>query len=163
MRTNVVAGHSFRSSDGGGDELSYRSVVYDEEREGPHTHRSTRCCYRGVFLFASLCRLGTRAYILWGAGMSGSDKVRVWRLRTRGFAVVGALCFALIWLLKILGSTEFTDSLIGPLVLLFVILWLSGLYCTHRYWKDFREDEIQRGGSAETASEKWHELHPPPG
>jgi len=56
-----------------------------------------------------------------------------------------------------------TDSLIGPLVLLFVMLWLSGLYCTRRYWKDFREDEIRRGGSAETASEKWHELHPPPG
>ena len=94
--------------------------------------------------------------------MSVSDEVRVWRLRTRGFAVAGAFCLALICLLKIFGSTEFTDYLIGALVLSFVVLWLSGLYCTHRYWKDFREDEMRRGGSAAIAREKWDKLHPPP-
>jgi hypothetical protein len=93
--------------------------------------------------------------------MTVSEKVRVWRLRARGFAVAGALCLALIFLLKILDPTEFVKSLIGFLVLVLVFLWLYGLYCTYRYWKDFREDEIRRGGSTETAREKWHKLHPP--
>lgn len=95
--------------------------------------------------------------------MTVSEEVRVWRLRARGFAVAGVLCLALIFLLKILDPTEFVKSSIGPLVLVLVFLWLYGLYCTYRYWKDFREDEIRRGGSAETAREKWHNLHPPPG
>ncbi|WP_145963773.1 hypothetical protein [Bradyrhizobium algeriense] len=94
--------------------------------------------------------------------MPVADEVRVWRLRARGFAIGGALCLALICLLKIVDPTEFAKNLIGPLVLVFVFLWLSGLYCTHRYWKDFSEDEIRRGGSKKTAREKWHLLHPPP-
>lgn len=94
--------------------------------------------------------------------MAGSDDVRVWRLRAQGFAVCGVLCLALIFLLKMFDPITLANSLIGPLVLVFVFLWLSGLYCTHRYWKDFREDEVRRGGSAKTAQEKWHKLHPPP-
>ncbi|MBB4261876.1 MULTISPECIES: hypothetical protein [unclassified Bradyrhizobium] len=95
--------------------------------------------------------------------MTVSEEVRVWRLRARVFAVSGALCLALIFLLKILDPTEFAKGLIGPLVLVLVFLWLYGLFCTYRYWKDFREDEVRRGGSAETAREKWHKLHPPAG
>ncbi|WP_156950847.1 hypothetical protein [Bradyrhizobium arachidis] len=95
--------------------------------------------------------------------MTVSEEVRVWQFRVRGFAVAGAVCLALIFLLKILDPTEFVKSIIRPLVLLLVFLWLCGLYCTYRYWKDFREDEIRRGGSAETARAKWHTLHPPPG
>ena len=94
--------------------------------------------------------------------MSVLRKVRVWRLRARAFAVGGALCLALICLLKILGPLEFAGNLIGLLVLLFVLFCLCGLYCTHRYWKDFRDDEIGRGGSTNTAHDKWHLLHPPP-
>ncbi|WP_339027095.1 hypothetical protein WI604_20000 [Bradyrhizobium symbiodeficiens] len=95
--------------------------------------------------------------------MTFSEEVRDWRLRARGFAVAGALCLALIFLLKILDPSEFAKGLIGPLVLVFVFLWLYGLFCTYRYWKDFRKDEMRRGGSAETAREEWHKLHPPPG
>lgn len=95
--------------------------------------------------------------------MTVSEEVRVWRFRVRGFAVAGAVCLVLIFLLKILDPTEFVKSFIRPLVLLVVFLWLCGLYCTYRYWKDFREDEIRRGGSEETARAKWHKLHPPPG
>jgi hypothetical protein len=94
-------------------------------------------------------------------GMPVSDEVRVWRLRARGFAVGGVLCLALIFLLKIFDPAGLANSLIGPLVLVFALLWMSGLYCTHRYWKDFRDNEIRRGGSAEAAREKWHKLHPP--
>lgn len=94
--------------------------------------------------------------------MTVSEEIRVWRLRARGFAVAGAVCLALIFLLKVLDPTEFAKSFIRPLVLVLVFLWLYGLYCTYRYWKVFREDEIRRGGSAETARAKWHELHPPP-
>lgn len=95
--------------------------------------------------------------------MTVSEEIRAWRLRARGFAVAGAVCLALIFLLKILDPTEFAKSFIRPLVLVLVFLWLYGLYCTYRYWKDFREDEIRRGGSAETARAKWHKLHPPLG
>lgn len=95
--------------------------------------------------------------------MTVSEEVRVWRSRVRGFAVAGAVCLALIFLLKILDPTEFVKSFILPLVLLLVFLWLCGLYCTYRYWKDFREDEVRGGGSAEAARAKWHKLHPPPG
>jgi hypothetical protein len=93
--------------------------------------------------------------------MSVLAKVGVWRLRAQAFAVGGALCVGLTFLLKIFGPTEFAGNLIGLLVVLFVVFWLSGLYCTHRYWKDFSEDEIRRGGSTKTAREKWHLLHPP--
>ncbi|WP_456624377.1 hypothetical protein, partial [Bradyrhizobium sp. P5_C12] len=62
--------------------------------------------------------------------MTISEEVRVWRLRARGFAAAGVLCFALIFLLKILDPTEFAKSSIGPLVLVLVSLWLYGLYCT---------------------------------
>jgi hypothetical protein len=65
--------------------------------------------------------------------MTVSEEVRVWRFRVRGFAVAGAVCLALIFLLKILDPTEFVKSIILPLVLLFVFLWLCGLYCTYRY------------------------------
>lgn len=95
--------------------------------------------------------------------MTVSDEVRVWRFRVRGFAVAGVVCLALIFLLKIFNPTEVVKSLIRPLVLLLVFLWLCGLYCTYRYWKDFREDEVRRGGSEETARAKWHKLHPPSG
>lgn len=95
--------------------------------------------------------------------MTVSDEVRVWRFRVRGFAVAGVVCLALIFLLKIFDVTEFAKSVILPLVLLLVFLWLCGLYCTWRYWKSFREDEVRRGGSEETARVKWHRLHPPPG
>ena len=94
--------------------------------------------------------------------MPVSAKVRVWRLRARSFGVDGALCLALICLLTIFDPTKFAKNLISPLVLVFVFLWLFGLYCTHRYWKDFCEDEIRCGGSKKTAREKWHLLHPPP-
>ena len=94
--------------------------------------------------------------------MSVLDNVRVWRLRARAFAVGGALCLGLICLLKIFGPTEFAGTAIGLLVVLFVFFWLSGLYCTHRYGKDFSEDEIRRGGSTKNAREKWRLLHPPP-
>lgn len=77
--------------------------------------------------------------------------------------MLGVPCLALILLLKILAPTEFVTSAIGPLVLVLVLLWLYGLYCIYRTWKDSREDEIRRGGSAETARKKWHELHPPLG
>jgi type VI protein secretion system component VasK len=95
--------------------------------------------------------------------MTVSDEVRVWRFRVRGFAVAGVVCLALIVLMEIFDTTEFEKSIIRLLVLLFLFLWLCGLYCTHRYWKDFREDEIRRGGSTETARAKWDELHPPLG
>jgi len=95
--------------------------------------------------------------------MTVSEEVRVWRFRVRGFAVAGVVCLALIFLLKIFDPTEFVKGFIRPLVLLLVFLWLCGLYCTYRYWKDFREDEVRRGGSEETARAKWHKLHPPPG
>lgn len=94
--------------------------------------------------------------------MTVSEELRVWRFRVRGFAAAGAVCLALIFLLKILDPTEFVKSFIRPLVLLLIFLWLCGLYCTYRYWKGFREDEIRRGGSEETARAKWHKLHPPP-
>ena len=58
--------------------------------------------------------------------MTVSEEVRVWRLRARGFAVAGALCLALIFLLKILDPTEFVNSSIGPLVLVFVLLGSAG-------------------------------------
>jgi hypothetical protein len=58
--------------------------------------------------------------------MTFSEKARVWRLRARGFAVAGALCLALILLLKSLAPTEFATSVIGPLVLVLVLLWLYG-------------------------------------
>jgi energy-coupling factor transporter transmembrane protein EcfT len=90
--------------------------------------------------------------------MNVSEEVRV-----RGFAVAGIVCLALIFLLRSLDPTEFVKRIIPPLVLLFVFLWLFGLYCTHRYWKDFRQDEVRRGGSEETARAKWHKLHQPPG
>ena len=95
--------------------------------------------------------------------MTVSEEVRVWRLRVRGFTVAGAVCLALVFLLKSLDSTELDKSFIGPLILLFVFLWPCGLYCTFRYWREFRENEIRRGASEETARAKWHELHPPPG
>lgn len=91
-----------------------------------------------------------------------SEEVRVWRLRVRGFTVAGVVCLALIFLLKILDPIELVKSFLSALVLFFAFLWLCGLYCTYRYWRGFREDEIRRGGSAETARAKWHELHPPP-
>ena len=94
--------------------------------------------------------------------MTVSGGVRVWRFRVRGFAATGAVCLALIFLLKILDPTEFAKSVILPLVLLFVFLWLCGLYCTYRYWRELRADEMRRGGSAEAARVNWHELHPPP-
>lgn len=92
--------------------------------------------------------------------MTVSEEVRVWRLRVRGFTVAGVVCLALIFLLKIFDPTEFAKSVI-LLVLLFVFLWLCGTYCTRRYWKHFREDEVRRGGSEETARAKWRTLHPP--
>ncbi|MCP3397894.1 hypothetical protein [Bradyrhizobium sp. CCGB20] len=95
--------------------------------------------------------------------MTVSEEVRVWRFRVRGFAVAGVVCLALIFLLKIFDPTEFVKSFIRPLVLLLIFLWLCGLYCTYRYWKDFREDEVRRGGSEQTARAKWHKLHPPLG
>lgn len=95
--------------------------------------------------------------------MTISDEVRVWRFRVRGFAVAGVVCLALIFFLKVFDPTEFAKSVILPLVLLFVFLLLCGTYCTHRYWKHFREDEVRRGGSEETARAKWHRMHPPLG
>lgn len=44
--------------------------------------------------------------------MTVSEEVRVWRFRVRGFAVAGAVCLALIFLLKILDPTEFVKSFI---------------------------------------------------
>jgi hypothetical protein len=93
--------------------------------------------------------------------MAVPNKFRVWRLRAQVFAVGGALCLALICLLKVFGPGESAGGLIG-LLLLFVLFWVGGLYCTHRYWKDFKDDEIGRGGSTKTAHDKWHLMHPPP-
>ena len=94
--------------------------------------------------------------------MTVSEGVRFWRLRVRGFTVAGAVCLALIFVVKALDPIEFVKSFISALVLLFAFLWLCGLYCTYRYWRVFREDEVRRGGSAETARANWHKLHPPP-
>ncbi|WKA26881.1 hypothetical protein [Bradyrhizobium roseum] len=89
------------------------------------------------------------------------DKVRVWRSRAQAFTVAFALGVALVSLLKIFGPTELAGTLIIPLAMLFVVFWLSGLYSNHRYWKEFCKDEIQRGGSKQTAREKWRVLYPP--
>jgi len=94
--------------------------------------------------------------------MTVSEEVRVWRLRVRGSTAAGVVCLALIFLLTILDPIELVKSFLSALVLFFAFLCLCGLYCTYRYWRGFREDEIRRGGSAETARARWHELHPPP-
>ncbi|WOH60149.1 hypothetical protein [Bradyrhizobium sp. BWC-3-1] len=73
--------------------------------------------------------------------MTVSEGVRFWRLRVRGFTVAGAVCLALIFVVKALDPIEFVKSFISALVLLFAFLWLCGLYCTYRYWGVFREDQ----------------------
>jgi hypothetical protein len=93
--------------------------------------------------------------------MSALDSVGVWRSRAQAFAVAVAVCCVLAGLLKIFGPAEIARSLIILLVVMFVLFLLSGLYCTHRQWKAFCEDEIRRGGSTQTAREKWQLLHPP--
>lgn len=93
--------------------------------------------------------------------MSVSKKVRVWRSRARNLAVGLALCLSMVFLLKMLDPTGFAKHWLGPLLLFLVFTFLFGLYCTRRYWKEFRDDEIRRGGSVRTALEKWRSLHPP--
>jgi Na+/melibiose symporter-like transporter len=93
--------------------------------------------------------------------MSALDEAGVWRSRAQAFAVAGVLCFVCVGLLKSFGSAEVAGNLIFLLVVLSVLFWLAGLYCTHRYWKEFCDDEIRRGGSTQTAREKWRLLHPP--
>ena len=91
--------------------------------------------------------------------MAASNHARYWT-RAKTFAVAGLLCLALIVLLKEVGPGLSAGGAIR-LSLLAVLCWLCGVYCTHRCWQAFKDDEIARGGSASTAREKWRLLHPP--
>jgi hypothetical protein len=86
------------------------------------------------------------------------DLVQNWQVRARNFAIAGVACAALVFLLK---AVDAAAGVLAVLLVLFVLLFVAGLYCGYRHWWAFRGYEIAGGGSAKTAQEKWHRIYPP--
>jgi len=87
-----------------------------------------------------------------------ADLVQYWRVGARNFAIAGVACAALAVVLK---AADAAIGVVAGLVVLFVLLFVAGLYCGYRHWRAVRDYEIAGGGSAKTAQQKWHKMYPP--
>jgi hypothetical protein len=60
-------------------------------------------------------------------------------------------------MLKMLGVA--TGYLI-VVVLLFILVFLAGLYCVQQHWRAFRDNAIASGEAAKTAQHEWRRIYP---